>query len=250
MNPVFLTITHLNRDRYVKAISVLLLFMSFSIFSQSSDTPYDFPTKPGTPEWAKFQSHEDMINGCQIPEDILKIMSTKALVKTCITYPLFGDIIGSSDIQFRFGHMVSNFNGLKELLQRSDVAEAALQEYIDMSDLDSQEANSINEKWRFMYLEILLSQPAIIDNLSIIKKKRLMHEAVKKYSAKSNQPEIYGSHELAPSCLIMSRLMNGKVKSGKKELDSRISNFDKITFLVDSETINAIVGAAEKYLHN
>ncbi len=250
MNLVFLTTNHFNGNRYVKAVSILLFLLSLSLFSQSPEAPFDFPAKPGTPEWAKFKSHEDMINGCQIPEDILKRMSTKALVRTCIQYPLFGDVIGCENLQISFERVASNFNGFNELFRRSDAAESALQEYIDMNDLGSLEAKTINEKWRFMYLEILLSQPSIIESLSQNKKKRLLREAIKKYSAKRNKLETYGNLSLVPSGLVMARLMSGQIKSGKKELDSKISNFEKMAFLADSETMNAIFGVAEKYLNN
>jgi hypothetical protein len=246
----FLNNNYLNRNRIWNTVLIFLFMLSFSLFSQSSDTPYDFPVKPGTSEWAKFQGHEEMISGCQIPEDFLKKMSTKALLKICLQYPLFGDVIGCENLQFRFEQMASNFNGLKELFHRPDVAEVALQEYINMSNLGSSEPEAINEKWRCVYLEILLSQPSIITNLPIMKQKRLLREAVKKYSAKFNQPGIYGSLSLTSSCLVMARLLNGHVKSGKNKLDKKISNFDKIAFSTDPETMSAIVGVAENYLNN
>lgn len=250
MNLVFLTTNHFNGNRYVKAVSILLFLLSLSLFSQSPEAPFEFPFKPGILEGPKFQSHTDMIKACQIPENILKSMSTKALVRTCLQYPLFGDVFAYDNFQFGFERMSSNFNGFKELFQRSDIAESVLQEYIDLNDLVSLEAKNITEKWRFMFLEILLSQPSIIKNLSLQKKKTLFYEAIKKFSAKMKQPEKYGCFSLTPSCLVMARLLNGQVKSGKGELDFKISKFTEKAFIADSETRNAIIIAAEKYLQN
>jgi hypothetical protein len=250
MNIVFITNNFLNRNRIGIAVSILLFLFSYSIFSQSSDVPFDYPIKPGTLEWAKFQSHTDMINACQIPGNILKSISTKALIKTCLQYPLLVDIFAYDDFQVGFEHVASNFNGLRELFQRPDLAESTLQEYIDMSDVVSPEVENIHDQLQFMRLEMFLSQPQIIKNLSIPKKKRLLSEAMRKFSAMSKLPERYGCFSLTPSCLIMARLLGGQLNSGKIESDLKVSRFADKPFIADTETINTILGAAEKYLSN
>lgn len=55
----------------VFALGVLLLTGSAALGqqkdSEASDA-YEFPVKPGTPEWATLQSHAEMLRVCQIPE--------------------------------------------------------------------------------------------------------------------------------------------------------------------------------------
>ena len=52
--------------------------------AQSSKVVYDYPIKPGTEEWKGFTSTQEMIEVCQIPESILKNMSTSDLLDVCL----------------------------------------------------------------------------------------------------------------------------------------------------------------------
>lgn len=45
-------------------------------FSQPNNIDWDYPIKPGTEEWTNFKSGQEMLNACQIPENILKNLST------------------------------------------------------------------------------------------------------------------------------------------------------------------------------
>ena len=40
-------------------------------------TGYRYPVRPGTAEWASLENHQDKVDACQIPEDILSSMSTE-----------------------------------------------------------------------------------------------------------------------------------------------------------------------------
>ena len=83
--------------RFTAAIlSLLLIAMAFSGCAKEQSTPitdeaYTFPVKPGTDEWKALGSHDQMLAVCEIPENILTIMSTTALVETVLNYPLIGD---------------------------------------------------------------------------------------------------------------------------------------------------------------
>lgn len=83
-------------------------------------TPYEYPITPFMDEWKNFESHTEMIAACQIPEDILKNLSTEALAETVMNYPLLTDMLAWSDRSLGFQNVVSNFNGLEELLSRQN----------------------------------------------------------------------------------------------------------------------------------
>ena len=53
---------------------------------------YQYPIVPGTAEWASFKTRMEKVAACQIPESILKNMTTEALVETVMNYPLLVDI--------------------------------------------------------------------------------------------------------------------------------------------------------------
>lgn len=84
------------------------------------DDAYDYPIKGGTEEWKRFTSHDEMLKACQIPDAILKDMSTAGLVETVMNYPLYGDIYAYSSFQVGLNAIAAQFNGLAELLIRDD----------------------------------------------------------------------------------------------------------------------------------
>lgn len=228
-------------------INLLLLF-PFNSNAKNTDTPYKFPIKPGTPQWAEFESHQDMIKACRIPNTILKEMTTKALIMTCINYPLFGDIFAYHDYQMGFKNMASAFNGLQELLKRKDLVPEVIQVYDNMDDLGP-ESNNVDNKWRFMYMEMLLAQKQVIDNLDDHQWKKLLRESKTKFSSRISKS--YSRFKLTPSCLIMGRIAKKKGMSMKKItklLDQKTNNFLNKPTIADNSIINRIVTSAEHLL--
>jgi hypothetical protein len=62
---------------------------SLLIYAQNSDSGksgdvYDYPIRPGAEEWKALYSFNDMLEACQIPENVLESMSTSALVETVL----------------------------------------------------------------------------------------------------------------------------------------------------------------------
>lgn len=83
-----------------------------------SDTPYAYPIQAGTPEWTALKTLQNKIAACQIPEDILKNMTTRALVETVRNYPLAVNIYAYDSIDIGYEKVKSQFNGLEELENR------------------------------------------------------------------------------------------------------------------------------------
>jgi hypothetical protein len=90
----------------------------------SIDEPYDYPIKPGTDEWwALPQTLEAKIAASQVPEDLLPALTTRALVETVLDYPLLVNMAAFDSLEAGFGSVLSYFNGLQELVTRSDAVE-------------------------------------------------------------------------------------------------------------------------------
>ena len=51
---------------------------------------WDFPVRYGTKEWENLKTFEEKFNAYNIPDEILKNISTEELVKTCLSYPQLG----------------------------------------------------------------------------------------------------------------------------------------------------------------
>lgn len=95
---------------------------------------YEYPVTPRkTPEqWKKFTSHGQMLDACQIPDDILDTMTTRQLLLTCVDYPLAADALAYADLNTDpFEFVIGKHNGLTELFKRPDFSAelAALYKY-------------------------------------------------------------------------------------------------------------------------
>jgi len=83
---------------------------------------YNYPIVPEMAEWAELKSLSEMIEVCQIPENILNNMTTEALIETVINYPLLINMFAYDKPQQGFKEVSSYFNGLQELVNRDDVS--------------------------------------------------------------------------------------------------------------------------------
>lgn len=93
--------------------------------SENRNEKYVYPIRPGTTDWEKLNSKQEMVSKTQIPRDILHSLSTKALTETVLDYPLLEDYIAYSNPpkvgpQKRFELLAEEFNGYKELINRGD----------------------------------------------------------------------------------------------------------------------------------
>lgn len=123
----------------VTVIAVLLILgimcMSGCAASASGDnkytitTPYEYPVTRRSSEW-NVLSIEERREACDVSEEILKNMTTGALVETVIAYPLLPDILAYDSLEMGLEHMSSHFGGINELKGRQDACEC-LQEYLD-----------------------------------------------------------------------------------------------------------------------
>lgn len=162
---------------------------------------YHYPIKPGTEEWKKLRNHEDMIMVCQIPDEILRKMSTPGLVETVLNYPLYMEMTASSnsDFQKAFEWMSSKFNGFQELYKRKDAGSVLLARYKSMDPAAfGKDFTSIQRgdyTWSFVEIEILLAQNTILINMTETQRQELRKEALKKYEIKKNISS-YGGYSL------------------------------------------------------
>lgn len=94
---------------------------------------YEYPITPQkTPEiWREFTDHQQMLDACEIPEDILKSMTTQQLLLTCLDYPLVGDAMFYDSEISGFNSVKSRNNGMTELFERSDFSAELVALYQD-----------------------------------------------------------------------------------------------------------------------
>jgi hypothetical protein len=54
---------------------------------------YNYPVWLGMEEWAQFKTGQEMTDACQVPEDILKTMSTQAVIQVIWEYPFLTGLL-------------------------------------------------------------------------------------------------------------------------------------------------------------
>ncbi len=86
----------------------------------SITTPYEFDVQPGDDEWKNLFTTEEMINACQIPEAIMKKMTTSALIKTILSNSFILDFQTCNDSLYAMEMLEKNFNVFRELQTRTD----------------------------------------------------------------------------------------------------------------------------------
>lgn len=119
------------RPTYIGIITIfLLLYVLVSTVTKQEqimvDEPYVFPIRPGSAEWLSFTSRSEMVDACQIPEDILPRLTTEALLETILTYPMIDEmrmLFADEELksmEYGFWHIANSFNGLEEFMNRED----------------------------------------------------------------------------------------------------------------------------------
>jgi hypothetical protein len=131
---------------------------------------YIYPAQPGTPEWRKFTSLDEMIAACQVPEVTLKKMSTKALVLTVVYYPLWGMIIFHNDYKQGFAEFAAGANCVQELYTRADAATELLVLYhqmtLDVAGMDEDDYQKLQYPTKFLVMDLLLSEKPIREKVT------------------------------------------------------------------------------------
>ncbi len=192
---------------YAKNIlGILLLSLLFMVYITASCTQdvqstsynndaYDYPVRPGTDEWKALGSTTARYEACQIPEDILKKMSTRSLVETVLDYPFLLNYTAYNDMQMGFDTLVKIFNGLQELYTRPDCGTEVLKIFLGIDPA------AIGEEWDYnqigdhvfglMNIEILLMQEPVCESLTDEERQALIEKAESNRIAMESIPELY-----------------------------------------------------------
>lgn len=107
-----------------------------------------FPITSGSKEWNLFKTHEEMLNACTIPQNILDELSTKDLVDLVLNYPLLSDFYYYDTYEQGLYYLVSNFNGLRELINRKNAIDIIIDKYqaLEIPEYNSKKLTLEQEK--------------------------------------------------------------------------------------------------------
>ena len=104
-----------------------------------SDGEVEFAINIFDDEWKELYTQEEMIAACQIPDKLLKKLTTYELLKLTEEYPLLGNIYTGNTMEEGFQYIVDSFNGLRELLKREDCLAVVCEEYKNLTIPEEEE---------------------------------------------------------------------------------------------------------------
>jgi hypothetical protein len=89
------------------------------------DETYQYPYIPATKEGAEISRYEHLLANV-IPEEILKNMTTEALVRTAVTTPFIADFIVFDTREMGYDMILGTCNVMRELVDRPNALEIAI----------------------------------------------------------------------------------------------------------------------------
>lgn len=177
------------------------LVLSVTMLYGSENYAFEYPMKAGDAKWNSFHSTFERNQFLQIPDEILKTISTFDLLETCLNYPFLIEATFYYTQENGLNYLQSHFNGFKELLSRKDLPQALINK--ELSFLQGVRRVSIaneNDKGLFSYqdmiMEMLLTNK---DIFSMFQKKEIdeLSKVVNRYAElKMSSPNIFGYRNL------------------------------------------------------
>ncbi|MBR5714789.1 MAG: hypothetical protein IKX58_08450 [Clostridia bacterium] len=187
---------------------------------------------------------EDDVAFYQIPDDVLKTMSTDGLIETCLSYPLFAEkMIASNESMYSgFLDTCEQFNGLAELLKREDSPQKLVEIYTqgNLGNIIPSDSHSI---LRTRYLEYTIAQDEILFRLSESERASLCKACIDRFeSARKDNKD---ATALDSTLLIASKILAAD-NDDFKELVKECPGIDAFNHngMLDAETAERLESIA------
>ena len=230
-----------------KRTLILLAFQASFLLAAAQktiDRKYEFPVKPGSGTWRSFTTHKQMVEATKLPEKIATSLTTKALLETCLDYPLLGDIMLHNSPQRGLEVASRNFNGLQQLMERKDVALHAANTYQKLLATDVDKLPALDEKgkltFQLSFIELLLSQKSILATVDKKGVDPLRSYLAKARSFKTAHTDVFGVTSYGFTMLLAGNLHRHFYQKGFSKAANEFLNTGSQT---DASTLEEIDNA-------
>jgi hypothetical protein len=236
-----------------KIVLILAVFLFSGSCAESTIIPqntdncvYDFPVKPGTPEWKevwdKLESYEAMVGICQIPDSILQCIATGNLMELCLQYPFLFDVFAFNDIKDGLKSLFVNFNGIKEFSKREDAINNLREKYLsdirNFPDKLDNDSTVWRSKIQISALEFLLSYSEFHYNISKEEQKKILENLLFGYREKIKYSEHFQGFGFDTNLFARAHIIIKIDPSLSKIFENTAILFSGMT--TDAELINTI----------
>lgn len=165
-------------------------------------------------QWESFDTHEQKLAACQIPDSLLNKISTTELVQICMEYPLLFDAFAFDTPLKGLKVVASRFNGFQELMKRKDNC-LRIFNYLMDKDIRSIDFTglSLEEEGRIvlnhMLCEYLLSFDDILTNATNEIKNEITRYAYNVMENKENRKQHFALGDLSSTTYLCVKALNG-----------------------------------------
>lgn len=160
---------------------------------------YSYPIVAGTDEW-KALSVSERKKRLQIPDNLLGTIRTEDLIEVCLDYPYASDFAAYDDYQSGFMAVYHQFNGLRELLSRSNLTEP----FLLRLDVNWQKASLMSgmietdllrvghySSESCMLFKLMLAQDAVLNQMSKNQLRRMLDMCMRNTDIEISYSEIW-----------------------------------------------------------
>ncbi|MBQ6037522.1 MAG: hypothetical protein IJL37_02490 [Bacteroidaceae bacterium] len=185
---------------------------------------------PGTSEWKSLETGADMWDASQLPDDMLRDLSTEELVEACMEFPMAYDYGAFADERIAISDMINRFNGLTELARREDAGSYMIDAYRDINYTGKPFEtyyNNTSVALSMAYIELLLMDDAFLKKMSKEELKTLEQVAEDKYMHKLEHPEYFGLMNIKQSLMVCAELAMANDKSYNDEERNRLIGYTR-----------------------
>lgn len=191
---------------------VTLSFLFSTGLSAQEKPIWDYPVKPKTEEWRKLESNRTKVEACQIPEHILRDISTNDLMTICLQYPLLYDVFAFNNINDGLRKLFSDFNGIREFSKRENAANSLAEQYLSEIRRFPKNSNGSNlvigySVMRISILEALLSYSDFHSSTSRETQKKILENLLFGYREKIKYPEYFQGNGFATNLFARAHIL-------------------------------------------
>jgi len=194
--------------------SIPLISCSKNPVESELDDIYKYPVPDYDSEEWKQRTPEDVKAFYQIPEDVLKKLSTKVLIQAYLDYPLLGLIGAYNSPQDGFNVVRKQFNGIDELYKREDIEIEAIKFFQNMDpgayDVNWESLEIGKFAHRIYFIELLFAQEDFLSKLQMKNVKLFLSDALKKLELKRKHSDVYSNYQIAGTACLIARVINSK----------------------------------------
>lgn len=198
---------------------VLFLVVLFSQSASAQEVTigkvFSFPIKAGDEQWRRLGNTHERIAALQIPIKQLEMLTTEELLDVCLNFPYLTSMAFCNDYQNSVELLVSQFNGLQELVNRKDIILVLLNKERNMiKEYEKIASYSLSERglfsYQWLFVDLLFIQKDIKSHLNEKHLTEFNSIYLINQSFRSNHPEDFeGMYSISESLLYKNGVISG-----------------------------------------